>query len=163
MLHNRKGGEEMTEVKKKVLSFLSGLLATFLKLYGAIFGLVCIVMIIDVVTGVISSKVRGISISSKKANQGFWKKMGLLLSLMFGVFLDAFIPVALGFIDITIPFNMPFGLIFGCYIVFNEGISICENLDNINPSMLPHWVKSLLKGGADKFDEAANSNDDEKK
>ena len=35
MLHNRKGGEEMTEVKKKVLSFLSGLLATFLKLYGS--------------------------------------------------------------------------------------------------------------------------------
>ena len=55
---------------------------------------------------------------------------------------------------------MPFGLIFGCYIVFNEGISICENLDKINPHMLPTWVKKLLKGGAEKIDSVVDDNTD---
>jgi phage-related holin len=80
--------------------------------------------------------------------------MGLMLALFFGVFLDVFIPIALNFMSIVLPFNMPFGLIFGCYIIFNEGISICENIDKINPEILPHWVKTLLQGGADKIDTA---------
>ena len=142
----------MTEVKKRVISFIFGIVTTFFKMYGAIFGLVCIAIVFDTITGTVASKATGKPITSKKANQGFWKKVGFILALFFGIFIDLFIPMTLGFLSINLPFNMPFGLIFGCYIVFNESISICENLDKIYPKMLPQWVKSLLKGGVNKID-----------
>lgn len=144
----------MNEVNKRVASFIVGVITTFFKMYGAILGLVGVAIVFDTITGIAASKASGKQITSKKANQGFWKKVGLLLALFFGVFLDVFIPEALTFISVVLPFNMPFGLIFGCYIVFNEGISICENIDVINPSILPKWVKKLLKGGVDKIDSA---------
>ena len=84
------------------------------------------------------------------------------MALFFGVFIDVFIPHALSFISITIPFNMPFGLIFGCYIIFNEGISICENLDKIDPNLLPKWVKKMLEGGSEKIDSAVSDDKDNK-
>lgn len=143
------------EIVKKVLSFITGLVATFFKLYGAIIGLVCLAIVFDIVTGVIGAKATGTKVTSKKANQGFWKKVGLLLALFFGMFLDFFIPTALAVVELSIPFSLPFGLIFGCYIVFNEGISICENLDKINPQILPAWVKKLLQGGASKINQDA--------
>lgn len=148
------------EVLKRILSFITGVVTTFLQMYGAILGLVCIAIVFDTITGIAASKATGKKITSKKANQGFWKKMGLLLALFFGVFLDVFIPTALSFLSVTIPFNMPFGLIFGCYIVFNEGISICENLDKIDPKLLPKWVKAMLKGGSDKIDNSLDIEDE---
>lgn len=144
----------MNETVKRVGSLISGVITTFFKLYGAILGLVCAVIVFDIITGIAGSKATGTKITSKKANQGFWKKIGLLLALFFGVFLDVFIPQTLAFVNFDLSFNMPFGLIFGCYIVFNEGISICENLDHIYPNLLPSWVKNFLKGGADKIDSA---------
>ena len=146
----------MTELKKRVFSFLAGVVTTFFQMYGAILGLVCAAIVFDIITGVSAAKATGKKITSKKANQGFWKKVGLLMALFFGVFIDVFIPHALSFISITIPFNMPFGLIFGCYIIFNEGISICENLDKIDPNLLPKWVKKMLEGGSEKIDSAVS-------
>ena len=152
----------MTELKKRVFSFLAGVVTTFFQMYGAILGLVCAAIIFDTITGVSAAKATGKKITSKKANQGFWKKIGLLMALFFGVFIDMFIHHALSFINITIPFNMPFGLIFGCYIIFNEGISICENLDKINPNILPKWVKKMLEGGSEKIDSAVSDDKDNK-
>lgn len=152
----------MSEVKKRIFSFLAGVVTTFFKMYGAILGLVGMVIIFDTITGIVAAKASGTQITSKKANQGFWKKVGLMLALFFGVFLDFFIPEALSFVSVSLPFNMPFGLIFGCYIVFNESISICENIDKINPTILPHWVKKLLKGGADKIDSAVSDENNKK-
>lgn len=146
----------MSEVKKRVVSFFAGVITTFLQMYGAILGLVCVAIVLDTITGIIASKATGTKITSKKANQGFWKKIGLITALFFGVFLDLFIPTALSIVNVTLPFAMPFGLVFGCYIVFNEGISICENFDKINPNLLPHWVKKMLKGGSDNIDSTTN-------
>lgn len=144
----------MHETLKRVVSFVAGVATTFFRMYGEILGLVCIVIVFDIISGVAGAKATGTKITSKKANQGFWKKVGLLLALFFGVFLDMFIPEALSVVNFTLPFNMPFGLIFGCYIIFNEGISICENIDKIYPNLLPRWVKILLKGGAGQIDAA---------
>lgn len=141
------------EYFKRMWSVILGLIATLCNAYGVIFILVCVAIVFDVVTGIVASKANGIVISSKRAHQGFWKKVGLILALFFGVFLDTFIPILLGMIDITLPFNMPFGLVFGCYIVLNESISICENIYKINPTILPKWVISLLTGGKNKIDD----------
>lgn len=147
----------MKEHIKALLSFIFGVVTTFCKMYGAIIGLVCFAIIFDVISGIVGSKAAGMKISSKKANKGFWKKVGLLLALAFGMFLDMFIPFALKYVDVVIPYNMPFGLIFGCYIVFNESISICENIYKVNPTILPKWVNNMLLDGT-----KAISKDDEK-
>lgn len=151
------------KVLKAIIAFISGILATFAKAYGPVLALVCVAIVFDVVTGIIASKVEGTEITSTKARAGFWKKVGLVLALFFGVYLDYFIPMALAVVSIEIPFNLPFGLIFGCYIVFNEAISVAENFDRINPHILPIWVKALLKGGRDKLGNNPQIHEDENK
>lgn len=146
---------------KQILSIIMGAFATFWQLYGVIFGLVCVAIVFDTITGVIAAKVAGKRISSKKAHQGFWKKVGLVVALFFGIFLDVFIPTALLIVHVDLPANTPFGLIFGCFIVFNEGISICENFDKINSDILPKWVKSLIQSGVENIDYEVSLNSKE--
>lgn len=151
----------MSGIGIKTVSVLAGIFATFFKLYGVILGLVCFAIVFDIISGTVAAKASGIEITSKKASQGFWRKIGLMLGLFFGMFLDLFIPVSLEFVNVTIPFALPFGLIFGCYIVFNESISICENLYKINEDILPSWVKTLLLGGKEKIDSILDRDDDD--
>ena len=142
----------MNEWVKRIIAVIVGALATAAKLYGLIIACVCLAIVFDVISGTIASKATGKELSSKIATAGFWKKLGLIVSLFFGIFLDVFIPIAIASFGVVLPFNTPFGLIFGCYIVFNESISIAENLDRTNPGILPKWVKKLLLGGKEKID-----------
>lgn len=151
----------MRHTWKQIISIVAGGISAFFQLYALIIGMVCMAIVFDMVTGVCAAKATGTKISSKVARQGFWKKVGLMLALFFGMFLDIFIPTALTVIHVELPFNTPFGLIFGCYIVFNESISICENFDKINPTILPKWVKFLIQGGASKIDTQVNHNEEE--
>ena len=49
----------MTEMKKRIISFFAGVVTTFFQMYGAIFGLVGVVIVLDVITGVVASKATG--------------------------------------------------------------------------------------------------------
>ena len=141
------------------VSALGGLIASF---FGAYFPVVCCVLvaiIFDFVTGMIRSKVKGMPINSEKGTIGFWKKMALLMALFFGIFLDVFIPIMLGIVTVNMPFKLPIGTIVGCYIVINESISIFENINQSNPSVLPKWIKSLLKGGKETIDKGGKHED----
>ena len=151
----------ISEHSKRLLSTFMGLIMTFFKMYGMILALVSVAIVFDVITGVVASKANNVKITSKRAYKGFWKKVGLVLALFFGVLLDTFIPACLSYVSIEVPFNMPFGLIFGCYIVFNESISICENLFKINPTILPKWVLNMLKEGTEKIDNKKGGNQNE--
>ncbi len=130
---------------KILLSSIAGAVATFFSQYGLIIAVVTIAIVIDCVTGLVKAKVIAEGWDSKKATKGFWKKVALLVALVFGMLLDFFIPTALSQIGVTIPFNLPFALVLGCYIVLNECISICENLYKINPEIMPKWIVNLLK------------------
>lgn len=130
---------------KLAFSAVLGALATFFNQYGLIISVVIIAIAIDCVTGLIKAKTAESGWDSQKATKGFWKKIALLIALAFGMLLDLFIPTALDAIGVTIPFNLPFALVIGCYIVLNECISICENLYIINPDIMPKWIVSLLK------------------
>lgn len=127
-------------------AFLLGLTASFFKQYGLVIALVITVILLDFATGLIKAKINGEGWESKKGTRGFWKKMALLCALSFGIFLDAFIPTAvqIGF-NVTIPFNIPIGMVVAVYIILNESISVCENLYSCNKSIIPKWIASLLK------------------
>lgn len=141
----------MEDVKKWLISLILGAWATFTQQYAIILSFIITVIILDFITGLIKAYTTGVGWKSSKGFKGFWKKVSLLVAFSFGIFLDFFIPYALKIISIDLPFNSPFALIVGCYIIINESISICENLYRINPHSLPKWIVALLKGANDKI------------
>ena len=142
---------------KGALSVFTGLIGSFWGIYGAIIICVLSAICIDVITGLIKAKATGTPISSKEGNRGFWKKIALITALAFGIFLDTFIPIMLGVINLELPFTMPIGTIVGCYIVINESISIIENINAAAPTALPKWIKTMLEGAGKKIDGGNNN------
>ena len=149
----------MGENKCKIIfSVLIGIISSLYQQYATILILVILAICLDVVTGLIKSKVTGEAINSKKGTVGFWKKMSFLVSFMFGIFMDIFIPVLLTVINIQLPFNCPFGFIVGVYIILNESISICENIYKTNPNAIPKWLKDFLVLAVKEIDDKNNKN-----
>lgn len=137
-------------------SVITGLVSSYFEVYGVIFVFVCIAIMFDVVTGLVSSAANGIPITSAKARKGFWRKIVLLLALFFGIFMDAFLPQLLIVVDIHLQHNLPFGMIIGCYIILNELISIAENILKTNSIAMPKWVIKFLKGSKKAIDDLEN-------
>lgn len=137
---------------KWLLSIIGGVVVTLAKQYYMIVLFVMLVVVFDWITGLIKARVTGERLNSKKATVGFWKKIALFVALFFGFFLDYFIPYMINNVGIEMPVTALFGMIFGCYIVINECISIAENLYMINPAILPKWVKKLLSAAKEQID-----------
>lgn len=137
---------------KWLLSIVGGVLVTMAKKYYMIVLFVMLVVVFDWITGLIKARVTGERLNSKKATIGFWKKIALFVALFFGFFLDYFIPYMINNVGIDMPVTALFGMIFGCYIVINECISIAENLYMINPAILPKWVKKMLSAAKEQID-----------
>ena len=143
---------------KWFLSLIFGLLATFFEQYGILIVLVAVAIVFDLVTGLIKTKVSENDVwSSEKCRKGFYKKVALLVAMCFGFFLDMFIPYALEYIHVTLPFAMPFSMIISFYIILNESISICENLYAANPEIMPKWIVALLTNVKDKLDNSTGN------
>lgn len=125
--------------------FLSSM-SVFIQKYGYIVSLVFISMILDVITGTIKSKILGTT-NSGTGFIGFWKKISLLVALLFGFFLD----LAEGYILSCISNNdaftvrFAFGILIGLYIMLNECISICENLQLCGVKLPKFVMKALVK------------------
>ncbi len=137
---------------KWILSIVGGALAAFWGQYGLFIVLVALAVVLDVITGLVKAKAIGEGLSSQKATKGFWKKVSLFVGLFFGIFLDYVMLTVLAQSGITININLPFALIFACYIILNESISIAENLVLINPEIMPKWIAKLLKVAKDDLD-----------
>ena len=137
---------------KWLLSIIGGVLVTLAKQYYMIVIFVMLVVVFDWITGLIKARVTGERVNSKKATVGFWKKVALFVALFFGFFLDYFIPYMINNVGIEMPVTALFGMIFGCYIVINECISIAENLYMINPAILPKWVTKMLSAAKEQID-----------
>ncbi len=131
------------------MSIITGALAAFSGQYGLFIVLVAAAVVLDVITGLVKAKATGEGLSSKRAARGFWKKVSLFVGLFFGIFLDYVMLTALVQAGITINVNLPFALIFACYIILNESISVAENLVQINPDIMPKKIAELLKSARD--------------
>lgn len=137
---------------KWILSVIGGALATFFEHYGILILLVAFAIIFDLVTGLLKAKASTNGAwSSEKCRQGLFKKLALLVGMCFGFFLDCFIPYALTYINVNLPFALPFSMVISFYIILNESISICENLYAVNPEIMPRWIVGLLTNVKDKI------------
>lgn len=160
----KEGGKVGNEkLLKGGAAIVFGSIATFAKEYGLILGFVCIAIVLDVVTGLVCSYANGKKITKKKAYKGFWKKFAFICALAVGIFLDAFLPSLLSVVSIELSFNLPFGMIVGCYICLNEMISCCENIILTNSFALPKWLTKFLEGSRKKIDELADDSDEDEK
>lgn len=117
---------------KGQVPIITTLTIVFSSRYGLLITLVTGAILIDIITGIIKSKIHR-KVSSKIGYIGFWKKMALFAGLGFGLFLDAVVQYSVSFttdesISLAVFQWIPFGHIIGIYIILNECISIVENL-----------------------------------
>jgi toxin secretion/phage lysis holin len=142
---------------KIAMTFISGIYASMQGDYITVLFLVGFAIILDLATGIIKA-ILTTGMSKEKAFKGVIKKFAMILGLLFGVLLDGAIPFVSQKAGIIIPFSMPFSMIIGAYIILTECISICENLYEINPKMLPNFIKKILTTAKDTL-KGSNEND----
>ena len=142
------------------VSAILGTVATLLEAYLVLVILVACAIVLDVITGLVKCFATGEKLSSEKGQKGFWKKIMLLMALLFAFFLDVSIPAVMEVVKIQMPFekSLLFGSIVGVYIILNESISICENILKANRMALPKWLKKLFQDAKKEIDEGGKEN-----
>ena len=144
-------------MKRSILSVsaILGTVATLLEAYVVLVILVACAIVLDVFTGLVKCFATGEKLSSEKGQKGFWKKIMLLMALLFAFFIDVSIPAVMEVVKIQMPFDksLLFGSIVGVYIILNESISICENIIKANRMALPKWLKKLFQDAKKEIDE----------
>lgn len=146
---------------KWLFAVVGGVVSTVAHQYGLIIIFVVVAICMDVITGLTKALVTE-GFISEKVFVGGAKKVALFLGLVFGFYLDYFIPFMLGGLGIALPISGAiFSMLFGCYIVINELISIAENLYDINPEILPKWVKNMLNSAKKQIDSKGDDNSGE--
>lgn len=139
------------EKNKWLLAILTGVIGTISNQYAVILIFVIAAVVLDVITGLVKAMATGEGLSSEKGHKGFWKKISFFVALVFGCYLDYFIPFMLSNIGVNLPLKGLFSVIFACYICLNEAVSICENLYLINSDILPKWVVRILKNAKNQI------------
>ena len=119
--------------------------------YVTLFMIVCGMIAFDVITGIAKANVLG-NVSSSKGTQGLWKKLSILLAVVFGMFLQYVIGVVALIVEVPTLAKVPIAGAIAAYVIFNEAISVCENFYAINPNMLPSWVANRLKTAKETLD-----------
>lgn len=122
-------------MKHIINTILSFLYTTFIFLFGKIdISLQCflIAMVLDYITGILNASYNK-KLNSKIGFKGILKKMGLLCLIALAVIIDR-ITGSDGVIRTLIIY----------YIVANEGLSIIENLAEMN-IIIPEFIKDKLE------------------
>ena len=142
---------------KYILSVIGGTILAYFKLYGFAFAIVGIAVMLDLVTGILAALIDGEGLSSKKAYKGVLKKLSLFVALLFGTFLDMFVPYATNAVNIDLHVGLLFSTIISVYIVVTECISIIENIYKCNSNALPEWLKKLFSNAKNDLNDIAKT------
>lgn len=109
--------------------------------------------IMDYITGIAAGPSRGQKIDSYKSFKGIWKKVCMWLLIVIGALIDWLLISTGQTLGIQIPFNFIISIVVAVWLVFNEIISILENMVDIGinlPPFLMPLVKNLKKQVEDK-------------
>lgn len=128
-------------------TFLGALAIPFYILIGA--------NIVDYITGIIASAYRGEAVSSNKGFRGIAKKVCMWLLVAVGYALDYCVIILGETMGITIGFKCLVSAAVVFWLLFNELISLLENINDIGAPLPPFLVKlcTMLK---DKTEEKSN-------
>lgn len=132
-----------TTLKAKIGTVVIGL---FTSLFGALaIPMLCLVLsnIIDYVTGILASKYRGQKISSYMGIKGIVKKVCTWLLVVVGVIADEILIYSIEVLGWNVPFTFMIACVVAIWLVFNELISILENVSDIGVN-LPPFLKKMI-------------------
>lgn len=129
-----------------IKAFIAGIgafLSAKLGLLYIVIPLLLVCMVVDYLTGILASKKEGI-ISSKIGRWGIVKKLMYMVEVAVGVIVDwTIINVAVS-LNVKVPQCTFFGLLVALWIIFNELISILENLTRLDTPM-PTFLINIVK------------------
>ena len=107
--------------------------------------------IIDYITGFAAAKYRDTEserpIKSYKSFKGIYKKVTMYILIFIGGTIDILLDTSLQRAGFTFSWPQIFGVVIACWLIFNEIISIIENIDDtgapIPPFLLP--ITKIIK------------------
>lgn len=99
---------------------------------------------LDFITGMISSWMKGDSITSKAFYRGVVKKVCMWLLVLVGVLIDETLAYSLQQFGIALPFSFLISCVVAVWIICNEFLSILENMTKIGVPM-PAFLKKLVR------------------
>jgi toxin secretion/phage lysis holin len=148
---------------------MEGTKITVASILGAIASYVCgvwvfvafvvVAILLDYITGLLAGRANG-GLNSKWATKGLYKKVGIFMLLVLGLFLDGAVNhfmVGMDFLDL--PFHLPIAHIVTVWIVITEAISVCENLERLGVP-IPGFLVRLLRKVEKKIDDKGDKADD---
>ena len=113
--------------------------------------------IIDYITGIMAAHNRGQSINSKTSLNGIFKKVGEWLLILIGYIIDIAISSGSYFIGWKPPVTALIATLVCLWLVFNEVISILENISDIGTNVpkflitLANKLKTDIQNSGDKI------------
>lgn len=138
-----------TESKGIQLVFSGALTAATIYLNAIMIPIIVLMafMLLDYITGLIKAW-KTHKLSSEIGLIGIIKKICYMILVCVAMGVDYLVYNGLVAVNITVPYNLWFGLIVTIWLIINEMISILENLSEIGvpiPSFLQKMVKRLKK------------------
>lgn len=166
--------------ERNMIQFVKGLVASFMSvvleefgLFGPVMIVLLIVMAIDFITGIIASAYETVKdpdnnekgLSSKRGALGIYKKVSYLFAVIVGLLLDYIIILVSHEAGITLGMKTFFGVLVALWYIFNDVLSILENIDRVNrvPAWLANTVRFLQNKVDSRGEEMSNQFDDSEK
>jgi len=131
---------------KGLQAIISAALAAFAVYMGALavpIIVLMVMMIIDYLSGMSAAWVHG-DLSSKVGAKGIVKKVGYMTLIVVAMGVDYLIYSGIAAANITVNYNMWFGLLVAVWLIINEMISILENLSKLGVP-IPDFLTKIIK------------------
>ena len=136
----------MKENEKGLQMIISGALAAFAVYMGALavpIIVLMVMMIIDYLSGMSAAWVHG-DLSSKIGAKGIVKKVGYMALIVVAMGVDYLIYSGIAAANISVNYNMWFGLLVAVWLIINEMISILENLSKLGVP-IPEFLTKIIR------------------
>ena len=131
---------------KGLQAIISAALAAFAVYMGALavpIIVLMVMMIIDYLSGMSAAWVHG-DLSSRVGAKGIVKKVGYMALIVVAMGVDYLIYSGIAAANITVNYNMWFGLLVAVWLIINEMISILENLSKLGVP-IPDFLTKIIK------------------
>ena len=128
---------------KGIVAGMGAFISAKLGLLYIVIPLLIVCMVVDYLTGMLASKKEG-TISSKIGRWGIVKKLMYMVEVAVGVIVDWTIINVASNLGIRVPTATFFGLLVAIWIIFNELVSILENLTRLETPM-PTFLINIVK------------------
>lgn len=131
---------EKTTYLKTLVASIGAFLSLKLGILLPVLGLLSLAMVTDYITGILDAKSRG-EINSRTGMWGIIKKLLYGVEVAVAMVVDWTIINVAGQLNIDIHLGTFFGLLVSIWLIFNEIISILENLTRLGTPMPGFLVK----------------------